>query len=141
MTPFLTTLINRAIFRVSGGEIELAKEQDNWLLVRPIKARASNDAVVDILTRMNQTQIAKFVSDNNSNPGSFGLDSPADVVTLVWRGRKKGSRSRSGARVHPIRILFMRVFRNGIRSSKSAKHLPICSTSPRMTSGIERSRG
>jgi Domain of unknown function (DUF4340) len=82
MTPFLTTLINRAIFRVSGGEIELAKEQDNWLLVRPIKGRASNDAVVDILTRMNQTQIAKFVADNNSNPGSFGLDSPSDVVTL-----------------------------------------------------------
>jgi Domain of unknown function (DUF4340) len=89
MTPFLTTLINRAIFRVSGGEIELAKEQDNWLLVRPIKGRASNDAVVDILTRMNQTQIAKFVADNNSNPGSFGLDSPSDVVTLFGDDGKK----------------------------------------------------
>jgi hypothetical protein len=89
MTPFLTTLINRAIFRVSGGEIELDKEQDNWLLVRPIKGRASNDAVVDILTRMNQTQIAKFVSDNNSNPGSFGLDSPSSVVTLFGDEGKK----------------------------------------------------
>ena len=89
MTPFLTTLINRAIFQVSGGEIELAKEQDNWQLVRPIKARASNDAVVDILTKMNQTQISKFVSDNKSNPGSFGLDSPADVVTLFGEEGKK----------------------------------------------------
>ncbi len=89
MTPFLTTLINRAIFRVSGGEIELAKEQDNWVLVRPIKGRASNDAVVDILTRMNQTQIAKFVSDNNSNPGTFGLDSPSNVVTLFGDDGKK----------------------------------------------------
>ena len=82
MTPFLTTLINRAIFQVSGGEIELAKEQDNWQLVRPIKARASNDAVVDILTKMNQAQISKFVSENRSNPGSFGLDTPAGVLTL-----------------------------------------------------------
>jgi uncharacterized protein DUF4340 len=82
MTPFLTTLISRATFLMSGGEIELAKEQDNWQLVRPIKARASNDAVVDILTKMNQTQISKFVSENKSNPGSFGLDSPADVLTL-----------------------------------------------------------
>jgi Domain of unknown function (DUF4340) len=82
MTPFLTTLINRAIFQVSGGEIELAKEQDNWQLVRPIKARASNDAVVDILTKMNQAQISKFVSENTSHPGSFGLDTPADVLTL-----------------------------------------------------------
>ena len=89
MTPFLTTLINRVIFRVSGGEIELAKEQDNWLLVRPIKGRASNDAVVDILTRMNQTPIAKFVSDNNSNAGSYGLDSPSSVVTLFGEDGKK----------------------------------------------------
>jgi hypothetical protein len=89
MTPFLTTLINRAIFRVGGGEIELVKEQDNWSLVRPIKGRASNDAVVDILTRMNQTQIAKFISDNTSSAGSFGLDSPSNVVTLFGDDGKK----------------------------------------------------
>jgi hypothetical protein len=89
MTPFLTTLINRAIFQVSGGVIELAKEQDNWQLARPIKARASNDAVVDILTKMNKTQISRFVSENKSNPGSFGLDSPADVVTLYGGDGKK----------------------------------------------------
>jgi Domain of unknown function (DUF4340) len=82
MTPFLTTLINRAIFQVSGGAIELAKEQENWQLLRPIKARASNDAVVDILTKMNQAQITKFVAESKSNPGSYGLDSPADVLTL-----------------------------------------------------------
>jgi hypothetical protein len=89
MTPFLTTLISRAIFQVNGGEIELAKERDNWQLVRPIKARASNDAVVDILTKMNQTQISKFVSKNKSNPGSFGLDSPADILTLYGEDGKK----------------------------------------------------
>jgi hypothetical protein len=89
MTPFLTTLINRAIFQVSGGEIELAKEQDNWQLVRPIKARASNDAVVDILTKMNQTQISKFVSENKSSLGPFGLDSPTDVLTLYGGEGKK----------------------------------------------------
>jgi hypothetical protein len=89
MTPFLTTLIDRAVFQVSGGEIELAKDQDNWQLVRPIKARASNDAVVEILTKMNQTQIAKFVSESRSNPESFGLDSPADVVTLYGAEGKK----------------------------------------------------
>jgi Domain of unknown function (DUF4340) len=89
MTPFLTTLIDRAVFHVSGGEIELAKEQDNWQLLRPIKARASNDAVVDILTKMNQTQITKFVAENKSSPGSYGLDSPADVLTLYGEEDKK----------------------------------------------------
>ena len=82
MTPFLTTLINRAIFRVDGGEIELSKEQDNWLLQRPIKARASNDAVVDLLTKINQTQVANFISDEKGAAPSLGLDSPSRAVTL-----------------------------------------------------------
>src|SRR5207244_10163713 len=73
MTPFLTTLIDRAIFRVNGGEIELSKEQDNWLLQRPIKARASNDAVVDLLTKMNQTQIAQFVSEEKRGTAPYGV--------------------------------------------------------------------
>jgi hypothetical protein len=90
MTPFLTTLIDRAVFQVSGGEIELAKYQDNWQLVRPIKARASNDAVVDILTKLNQTQISKFVgTDKSNNLSSFGLDSPLDVLTLYGGEGKK----------------------------------------------------
>ena len=90
MTPFLTTLIDRAIFQVNGGAIELAKDQDNWQLVRPIKARASNDAVVDILTKLNQTQISKFVgADESSNLSSFGLDSPVDVLTLYGGDGKK----------------------------------------------------
>jgi hypothetical protein len=83
MTPFLTTLIDRAVFRVSGGEIELAKQQDNWDIVRPIKARADNDAVVDILTKMNQSRISKFVAANKSgNLDAFGLDTPTDMLTL-----------------------------------------------------------
>jgi hypothetical protein len=102
MTPFLTTLISRAIFQVSGGEIELTKEQDNWQLVRPIKARANNDAVVDILTKMNQAQISRFVSENKSNPGSFGLDSPADVLTLFGaEGNKFAIEIGSAVPSHP----------------------------------------
>ena len=102
---------------MSGGEIELAKEQDNWQFVRPIKARASNDAVVEILTKMNQTQISKFVPENKSNPGSFGLDTPADVL-ISTAGKGKSSRLPSGALFHPIHRRYTLVFRNETQSSK-----------------------
>jgi hypothetical protein len=82
ITPFLTTLIDRAVFRVDGGEIELSREQDNWLLQRPIKARASNDAVVALLTKINETQVANFFSDEKGTAPSLGLDSPSRAVTL-----------------------------------------------------------
>ena len=117
MTPFLTTLINRAIFQVSGGEIELAKEQDNWQLLRPIKARASDDAVVDILTKMNQTQISKFVSENKSNPGcSVWIHRLGSSPSMA--GKEKSSRFKSGASSHPIHRQYMQVFQNEIRSWK-----------------------
>jgi hypothetical protein len=82
MTPFLTTLIDRAVFRVDGGEIELSREQDNWLLQRPIKARASNDAVVALLTKINETEVGNFISDEKGTAPSLGLDSPSRAVTL-----------------------------------------------------------
>ena len=82
ITPFLTTLITRVIIRTSGGEMELEKQQDNWQLTRPIKARANNDAVIDLLTKVNQTQIAKFVPRDKANTPTTSLDSPSSVLTL-----------------------------------------------------------
>jgi hypothetical protein len=82
ITPFLTTLISRVVIRMNGGEIDLEKQQDNWQLTRPIKARANNDAVTNLLTKINQTQIAKFVSGGKNNAPATGLDSPSAVITL-----------------------------------------------------------
>jgi len=82
LTPFLTTLITRAIIQMRGGEIELEKQQDNWQLVRPIKARANNDVVTNLLTKVNQTQIAKFVPRDKANVPMTGLDSPSSGLTL-----------------------------------------------------------
>jgi hypothetical protein len=82
LTPFFTTLITRAIIQMRGGEIELEKQQDNWQLVRPIKARANNDAVINLLTKVNQTQIAKFVPRDKANAPMTGLDSPSSGLTL-----------------------------------------------------------
>ena len=82
ITPFLTTLITRAIIQMRGGEIELEKQQDNWQLVRPIKARANNDVVTNLLTKVNQTQIAKFVPRDKANAPMTGLDSPSSGLIL-----------------------------------------------------------
>jgi hypothetical protein len=88
MTPFLTPLIERAIFRVNGGEIELSKEQDNWVLFRPIKARASNDAVASLLTKINQAQIVEFISGQTKGTAAFGVDASSRAVTL-FAGQNK----------------------------------------------------
>jgi Domain of unknown function (DUF4340) len=80
LLPIATNLIDRIIIRVRGGEIELIKAQDNWQITRPIKARASNEAVGTLLSKINQTAIASFVPNEKAN--SAGSDNPTKVITL-----------------------------------------------------------
>jgi uncharacterized protein DUF4340 len=80
LLPSSTSLIDRIIIRARGGEIELVKAQDNWQITRPIKARASNDAVGTLLTKISQTPIASFVP--NDKASSAGFDNPSKVIIL-----------------------------------------------------------
>jgi hypothetical protein len=81
LLPIPTNLIDRIIIRVRDGEIELAKAMDNWQITRPIKARASNDAVGTLLSKISQTAIASFVPNDKAN--SAGFDHPTKVITLL----------------------------------------------------------
>ena len=81
LLPIPTNLIDRIIIHVGGGEIELMKAQDNWQITRPIKARASNEAVGTLLSKISQTAIASFVPNDKAN--SAGFDNPTKVITLL----------------------------------------------------------
>ncbi len=81
LLPIPTNLIDRIIIHVRGGEIELIKAQDNWQITRPIKARASNEAVGTLLSKISQTAIASFVPNDKAN--SAGFDNPTKVITLL----------------------------------------------------------
>jgi hypothetical protein len=69
ITPFLTAQIDRVIVHQSAGDIELVRQQDDWQIVRPIKARADNDTINDMLEKINATPILDFV-DNEKTPNS-----------------------------------------------------------------------
>jgi hypothetical protein len=60
ITPFLTTQIDRVIVHQPAGEIELARQQNGWQIVRPIKARADDDIVNAALEKINATPILDF---------------------------------------------------------------------------------
>jgi hypothetical protein len=81
LTPFLTAEIDHAVFRSAGGEIELAREHDDWQIIRPTKARASNEAVADLLKKITNTRIIDFVGNDKAIAG--GLDAPVRAVTLA----------------------------------------------------------
>jgi Domain of unknown function (DUF4340) len=89
ITPFLTAQIDRVILHQNAGEIELIRQQDDWQIVRPIKARASNGTVNSTIEKINTTPILGFVESEkvpkgeNENSGrSVTLYSGDDKVEI-----------------------------------------------------------
>jgi uncharacterized protein DUF4340 len=69
ITPFLTTQIDRVIVHQAAGDIELARQQNGWQIVRPIKARADDDIVNAALEKINATPILDF-AENEKIPNA-----------------------------------------------------------------------
>jgi uncharacterized protein DUF4340 len=89
ITPFLTTQIDRVIVHQPAGDIELARQQNGWQIVRPIKARADDDIVNAALEKINSTPILDFAESEKipntetENPGrSISLFSGDEKVEI-----------------------------------------------------------
>jgi Domain of unknown function (DUF4340) len=80
ITPFLTTQIDRVILHQNVGDIELVRQQDDWQIVRPIKARAGNGTVNAMLEKINTTPILGFVESEKAPKGEN--ENPSRSVSL-----------------------------------------------------------
>jgi hypothetical protein len=69
LTPFLTAQIDRVELHLSGGLMVLHRTRDDWEMDRPIKARASNGRVSDLLAQINGTMIEGFADINQEALG------------------------------------------------------------------------
>jgi hypothetical protein len=90
ITPFLTAQIDRVIIHQTAGDIELVRQQDDWQIVRPIKARAGNAAVNAMVDKINATPILGFVegeklpgSENDNSGRSVSLFSGDEKVEIL----------------------------------------------------------
>jgi hypothetical protein len=89
ITPFLTAQIDRMVVHQSGGDIELVRQQNGWQIVRPIKARADDDAVNADLEKINATPILDFAegekipnAETDSSGHSISLFSGEEKVEI-----------------------------------------------------------
>ncbi|MBV9674377.1 MAG: DUF4340 domain-containing protein [Verrucomicrobia bacterium] len=82
LIPFLPSAVSKIELREDGGEIELRREQGNWELFRPVRTRASNDAVYELLKTVASYQIQSFVPDALVNLSLTGLDTGKQTIVL-----------------------------------------------------------
>jgi hypothetical protein len=90
LTPFLPSEVNRILFTQAGGEIELSRQRDEWQILRPIKARADNEAINRSLQQIAGTSILQFQDqeltgdlDAENSPTSISLFSEQSKVKIA----------------------------------------------------------
>jgi Domain of unknown function (DUF4340) len=80
LTPFLPSEVNRILFTQAGGEIELSRQHDEWQILRPIKARADNEAINRSLQQIAGTSILQFLDQEGS--GDFDAENAPTSLSL-----------------------------------------------------------
>jgi hypothetical protein len=88
---------------MKDGDIELAKTDDGWQLVKPTKQPADNVTADDILEKTFQLTAKRIVAYKAKDLAPYGLDKPAATVTVKLTDGKKhvlaiGSATKDGER-------------------------------------------
>jgi hypothetical protein len=86
LTPFLNPEIDRIVLTQAAGEIELTRQQDQWQIERPIKARASQSAVNRMLKKISETPVLQFQDEEAG--GELETENAPNAITL-FSGQSK----------------------------------------------------
>lgn len=90
LTDLTTAQVDRAVLKSPAGEIELAKKEDRWEIEKPLKARADDQKINDLLAQMTNARIQEFISDDRGDLHAEGLSEPRGAMTLFSDGDKTG---------------------------------------------------
>ena len=78
------------VSRDPARTLKLTKKDDReWVMDSPIKARASREGASDLITVLNELKAEEFVDDAPEDLGRYGLDQPFARVTLTTRSEIK----------------------------------------------------
>ncbi len=82
LTHFESSNVTAVKFKTSAGEIDLAQTGDNWNLRTPIKARAANARVLDLISNINNLTIGEFIASEEGNLAKYGLAEPRGSISF-----------------------------------------------------------
>lgn len=88
LTSVTTGEVTKVVLKTAKGEMEAVRKNANWMLVRPLKARADNQKLSDLIASVTAPRVEDFISDTK-DLGSFGLTEPRATVTLHIEGGRE----------------------------------------------------
>ncbi len=97
LTDLATTQVTRAVLKSAAGEIELAKKNEQWEIVKPLQARGDDQKIGDLVAQLTNARIQEFVADDKGDLQPYGLSDPRGSVTIYAANDKEGRTLQLGA--------------------------------------------
>ena len=89
LTDVATAQVRRIALKTPAGEMELEKKGEHWDIVKPLRARADDEKVGDLIAQITTARIQQFVADDHGDLRPYGLAEPRGSITLFSQeGRK-----------------------------------------------------
>ena len=89
LTDLASAQVRRIALKTTAGEMELEKEGDHWDIVKPLRARADDEKVGDLIAQVTTARIQQFVADDHGDLRPYGLAEPRGSITLFTQDGKK----------------------------------------------------
>ena len=99
LTDLSTTQVSRLILKTPAGEMELQKKGDHWDIMKPLRARADEQQVRDLIAHVTSARIQQFVADDRGDLHAYGLAEPRGSITLFGQEEKKDQKVEIGGSI------------------------------------------
>lgn len=97
LTDLTANQVARVSLKTAAGEMELQKQAEHWEIAKPLRARADDQKVNDLLAQVTTSQVQQFVADDRGDLHTYGLAEPRGAITLFGADDKQGQLLQIGA--------------------------------------------
>jgi hypothetical protein len=92
LTDLTTAQVRRMVLKTPAGEMELEKKGAHWDILKPLRARADDEKVGDLISQITAARIQQFVADDHGDLRPYGLAEPRGSITLFGAEEDKKDR-------------------------------------------------
>src|SRR4249919_3949836 len=96
LTDLSNAQVSRVILKTPAGEIQLEKKDTNWDILKPLRARADDQKINDLISHVTSASIGQFVADDRGDLRPYGLAEPRGSITLFDQQQKKDQKIEIG---------------------------------------------
>src|SRR5215475_1534793 len=96
LTDLSNAQVRRVVLKTPAGEIELEKKETHWEILKPLRARADDQKVNDLISQVTSARIGEFVANDRGDLRPYGLAEPHGSITLFDQEQKKDQKIEIG---------------------------------------------